>query len=190
MIKYLAHEIFCGMVFGMDMEETLKQLVAAKHKYGREIFCGWLKKAGVGEATFWRWEKLYGKVRKGKINAGTPNYGCVKTLSLVVAEEIAKLPVLSWHDGSPAWLIDDELPHSERVKSEYAEIGTVDDEIITVVVSWIEEPATRNEPSYTRNEGWGIFISHEQLDSGEGDRWAATLALYKILKEQKIKIEE
>ena len=184
------------MVFGMDMEETLKNLVAAKHKYGREMFCDWLKKAGVGEATFWRWEKLYGKVRKGKINAGTPNYGCVKTLSLVVAEEIAKLPILNWKTGIPKFLEDDgDGPRIPRQtsgigKSEYAELCTTDDEIVTIVVGWTERPATWTSPAGVDSEGWEIFISHEQIDSGEGDRWDATIALYKILKEQKIKIEE
>lgn len=190
MIKNLARHVFCGMVLGMDIEDTLKKLIADRRKYGRELFVGWLAEACVGEATFWRWEKLYGKLRNGKVNSGTPNYGCLKRLASVVDEEIAKLPVLQWCAGIPRWMVDDEAPRSKSLESEYAILGTTADEIITVVVSWVEEPATRRDPSYTRDEGWAIFISREEVDSGEGDREDATLALYKILREQKIEIEE
>lgn len=177
------------MVLGMDMEKTIATLISARRKYGREWFLDCLAKAGVCETTFWHWEKRYGKIIKGKLVSGSPNFNCVKRLSIVVSEEIAKLPVLQWHAGIPDWLIDDELPRSKNVKSEYAELRTTAEEIVTVVASWIEEPATRNEPSSIRNEGWAIFISHEQIDSGDGDREDATLALYKILKEQKIELE-
>lgn len=129
------------MVLGMDIEDTLKKLIADRRKYGRELFVGWLAEACVGEATFWRWEKRYGKLRNGKVNSGTPNYGCLKRLASVVDEEIAKLPVLQWHEGSPSWLIDDESPRLKSVKSEYSELRTTAEEIVTVVASWIEESA-------------------------------------------------
>lgn len=177
------------MVLGMDMEKTIETLISARRKYGREWFLGCLEKAGVCETTFWHWEKRYGKIIKGKLVSGSPNFNCVKRLSIVVSEEIAKLPVLQWHEGSPSWLIDDESPRPKSVKSEYAILGTTADEIITVVVSWVEEPATRSEPCSIRNEGWAIFISREEVDSGDGDREDATLALYKILREQKIELE-
>ena len=178
------------MVLGMDMEKTIATLISARRKYGREWFLDCLAKAGVCETTFWHWEERYGKIIKGKLVSGTPKGGCVKRVSLVVPEEIAKLPVLQWHEGSPSWLIDDESPRLKSVKSEYSELRTTAEEIVTVVVSWVEEPATRRDPSYTRDEGWAIFISREEVDSGEGDREDATLALYKILREQKIEIEE
>ena len=178
------------MVLGMDMEKTIATLISARRKYGREWFLDCLAKAGVCETTFWHWEKRYGKIIKGKLVSGSPNFNCVKRLSLVVAEEIAKLPVLQWHEGSPSWLIDDESPRLKSVKSEYSELRTTAEEIVTVVASWIEEPATRNEPSSIRNEGWAIFISHEEIDSGEGDERDVISALDRILENLHITLEK
>lgn len=98
---------------------------------------------------------------------------------------------LNWTDGLPDWLRDDEAPACKSYgRCKYAEATTTDDEIITLVIGWTELPATWLEPRQIENEHWTVYVSHEEIDSGEGDERDVISALDRILENLHITLEE
>lgn len=72
----------------------------------------------------------------------------------------------------------------------HATASTTDDEIVTLVVGWTERPATRTSPMEVDDEHWSIYVSHEEIDSGEGDERDVISALDRILENLHITLEE
>ena len=97
---------------------------------------------------------------------------------------------LNWKEGLPEWLRDDEAPHRSNVHVKHATACTTDDEIVTLVVGWTERPATRTSPMEVDDEHWSIYVSHEEIDSGEGDERDVISALDRILENLHITLEE
>ena len=98
---------------------------------------------------------------------------------------------LNWTDGLPTWLRrDDVAPHRSNVHVKHATACTDDDEIITLVIGWTELPATWLEPRQIENEHWTVYVSHEEIDSGEGDERDVISALDRILENLHITLEE
>ena len=97
---------------------------------------------------------------------------------------------LNWKDGLPEWLRDDESPRRSNVHVKHATACTTEDEIVTLVVGWTERPATRTSPMEVDDEHWSIYVSHEEIDSGEGDERDVISALDRILENLHITLEE
>ena len=98
---------------------------------------------------------------------------------------------LNWTDGLPEWLRNDESPRrSNNVHVKHATACTTNDEIVTLVVGWTELPATWLEPRQIENERWTVYVSHEEIDSGEGDERDVISALDRILENLHITLEE
>ena len=97
---------------------------------------------------------------------------------------------LNWKKGLPEWLRNDESPRRSNVHVKHATASTTDDEIVTLVVGWTERPATRTSPMEVDDEHWSIYVSHEEIDSGEGDERDVISALDRILENLHITLEE
>ena len=98
---------------------------------------------------------------------------------------------LNWTDGLPEWLRDDELQRrSNNVHVKHATASTTEDEIVTLVIGWTERPATWTSPMEVENEGWAVYVSQEEVDSGEGGEREAIAALDRILENLHITLEE
>ena len=97
---------------------------------------------------------------------------------------------LNWTDGLPEWLRDDELQRRSNVHVKHATASTTDDEIITLVIGWTELPATWLEPRQIENEHWTVYVSHEEVDSGDGGEREVIAALDRILENLNITLEE
>ena len=97
---------------------------------------------------------------------------------------------LNWKDGLPEWLRDDESPRRSNVHVKHATACTTNDEIVTLVVGWTELPATWLEPRQIENERWTVYVSHEEIDSGDGDERDVISALDRILENLHITLEE
>lgn len=85
---------------------------------------------------------------------------------------------------------DNEPPRRSNVHTKYATVCTADDEIVTLVVGWTERPATRTSPMEVENERWAVYVSHEQIDFGDGAEREVIAALDRILEELHITLEE
>ena len=97
---------------------------------------------------------------------------------------------LNWKEGLPEWLRDDESPRRSNVHVKHATACTTEDEIVTLVVGWIERPATWTTPMEVENERWAVYVSQEGMDSGEGDERDVISALDRILENLHITLEE
>ena len=97
---------------------------------------------------------------------------------------------LNWKDGLPEWLRDDESPRRSNVHVKHATACTTEDEIVTLVVGWIERPATWTTPMEVENERWSVYVSREQIDFGEGGEREVIAALDRILENLNITLEE
>ena len=97
---------------------------------------------------------------------------------------------LNWKDGLPEWLRNDEYPRRRNVHVKHATASTTDDEIVTLVVGWTELPATWLEPRQIENERWTVYVSQEEVDSGEGGEREVIAALDRILENLHITLEE
>ena len=98
---------------------------------------------------------------------------------------------LNWTDGLPTWLRRDYgSPIRSNVHVKHATACTTNDEIVTLVVGWTELPATWLEPRQIENERWTVYVSHEEIDSGEGDERDVISALDRILENLHITLEE
>ena len=99
---------------------------------------------------------------------------------------------LNWKEGLPEWLRDDELPRrsNSNIHGLHATACTTDDEIVTLVVGWTVRPATWTSPMEVENEGWAVYVSQEEVDSGEGGEREVIAALDRILENLHITLEE
>jgi len=98
---------------------------------------------------------------------------------------------LNWTDGLPEWSRNDESPRrSNNVHVKHATASTTGDEIVTLVVGWTERPATLTSPMEVENERWAVYVSQEEVDSGEGGEREVIAALDRILENLHITLEE
>lgn len=97
---------------------------------------------------------------------------------------------LNWKDGLPEWLRNDEYPRRSNAHVKHATACTTNDEIVTLVVGWTELPATWLEPRQIENERWAVYVSHEEVDSGDGGEREVIAALDRILENLHITLEE
>ena len=104
-----------------------------------------------------------------------------------------KVVKLTWEEGLPGWL-SEEIETSTnktslRSRAEYAKLLTSDEEVLHIIHTWLVEPADLYQQENWFNNRWAIFLSHEELVSGEGQKEEAEQGLNELLQSGKIILE-
>jgi hypothetical protein len=100
---------------------------------------------------------------------------------------------LTWKEGLPRWLSEEVETNvnktSLRSRAEYAKLLTSGEEVLHIIHTWLVEPADLYQQENWFNNRWAIFLSHEELASGEGQKEEAEQGLNKLLQSREITLE-